>query len=443
MSEEPQKFKTPIAEDAEQAVLGSILIDNRSISRISHIISVDDFYFDRHRWIWNTMIELHNEGEAIDTLTLANRLQDKGATDLAGGVVYISDLAGRTPTATHVVQYSKTVAKYGTLRRIIEAARDVARMTQNVDNYDELLVKAEERINRVTRQAAMAQNKLELVDLQHEMTKARENRDPEGTLKGLSTGLSKIDQMTQGFVPGELMIISGQTSHGKTQLCNNIILNTIRNGHKVMFVTMEMTRQETADRFNMLTNDQDIGEGKVFLNMRSDLAYTDVTKLIERAKERGCDMVVIDHLHYFSRSVENATQEVSKIVKEFKQAAVLYEMPVILICHVRKMAPKMHPTIEHLRDSSLIAQDADLVLMVWRDESPGATNPFQVEVTLWKNRNRQKKHRRDYLYAVGMKLEEEDKNSLDDRKQAQEWAQQTARMLGEKDDDLSDLDGTW
>lgn len=443
MTEANKKFETPIAEDAEQAVLGSLLIDDRALTRINHIIDENDFYYDRHKFIWRAFSELHNEGEDVDVLTLSHALTDAGVLEAVGGAMYLTELTNYVPTAAHVVQYAKTVAKYATLRRIIEAARDVAGMTQKIDDYDELLVKVEERINGVTRRAAQAQNRLELVDLQHEMTKARENREPEGSIKGLSTGLSKVDQMTQGFVPGELMIISGQTSHGKTQLSNNIILNTIRNGHKVMFVTMEMTKQETADRFNMLTDDQDIGEGKVFLNMRSDLAYTDVTKLIERAKEKGCDLVVIDHLHYFSRSVENATQEVSKIVKEFKQAAVLYEMPVILICHVRKMPPKQHPTIEHLRDSSLIAQDADLVLMVWRDESPTAKDPFQVEVTLWKNRNRQKKHRRDYLYAVGMKLEEEDKNTITDKKQAQDWAAETARMLGEKDDNLDDLDGNW
>lgn len=443
MAEEQRKFKTPITEDGEIAVLGSVMIDDRAFNKISHIIEEKDFYFAQHRWIWKAMSELNGEGEETDVLILAHKLKDMGALDLVGGPAYLTQLSNITPTASHVVQYARQVAKYATLRRIIEAARDVAGMTQRIENYDELLVKVEERINGVTRSAARAQNKLELVDLQHEMTKAREHREPEGTIKGLSTGLSKIDQMTQGFVPGELMIISGQTSHGKTQLANNIILNVLRNNHTVMFVTMEMTKQETADRFNALTDDQDIGEGKVFLNMRSDLAYTDVTKLIQRAKERGCSMVVIDHLHYFSRSVENATQEVSKIVKEFKQAAVLYEMPVILICHVRKMAPKLHPTIEHLRDSSLIAQDADLVLMVWRDESPGANNPFQVEVTLWKNRNRQKKHRRDYLYAVGMKLEEEDKNTVEAKQDAQAWAQQTARMLGEKDDNLDDLEGEW
>jgi replicative DNA helicase len=438
-----KKFELPVSEDAERSVLGALLIDERAMKKIDHIIDAKDFHYKQHQYIYEAFLYLHREGAEVDVLTLSDQLRNVGMLEFVGGPSVLAELTNFVPTAAHVVQYAKTVAKYANLRRILDAARDIGRMTQDYGgDMDKLLVAAEDRLQGVTRKAAMAQNKLELVDLQEYMTLAREHREPEGTIRGLSTGLQKIDKMTQGFVAGELMIISGQTSHGKTQLSNNIILNAVNNGHKVMFVTMEMTKQETADRFNMLTHDTDIGEGKVFLNMRSDLAYTDVTKLIERAKEKGCEMVVIDHLHYFSRSVENATQEVSKIVKEFKSAAVQYEMPIILICHVRKMAPKKHPTLEDLRDSSLIAQDADMVLMVWRDESPNASNPFEVEVTLWKNRNRQKKHRRDYLYAVGMKLEEEDKNAPEVKEQATEYAAQMARQLGERDSDI-ELDLDW
>lgn len=772
----PKKFEIPVNADAELAVLGCIIIGgNQTFRQIDHLITAKDFYHQDYEVVFKAMSDLYMEGTEIDIITLVNKLQESGCLDVIGGASELTTYSNDIVTPSRVVSYAKLVAKYALLRRILDAARDVGKMTQDyAGDLDKLLTKAEERINGVTRTAARQQNKLELVDLQEQMTLAREHREPEGQIKGLSTGLQKVDKMTQGFVPGELMIISGQTSHGKmvdkmtpilqedgfkpigeikigdqvytqdgtltnvigvydqgilplyrvtfddgswvdagdphlwsvithrnkywknnshggvnkkygeyevmdtktirerlqsgarnssvyiplcepiefrnvflpldpytlgaiigdghiqkngfvqfttddpslaemvgatvrpttrkqsyfikgvagimrglhlaskrsweksipdlylyssvrqrkdllaglldtdghtsnsqiefsstskklaeqvlflaqslggkariatrvtsythlgvkkqgktsyrvritlpfnpfrlerkiynpptrgwhrrvvsaeyigdvdsvcitvdhpshlfvvkdcivthnTQLANNIILNTVNNGHKVMFVTMEMTKQETADRFNMLTGDTDIGEGKVFLNMRSDLAYTDVTKLIERGKEKGCELVVIDHLHYFSRSVENATQEVSKIVKEFKQAAVLYEMPVILICHVRKMAPKKHPTLEDLRDSSLIAQDADMVLIVWRDESPNATNPFEVEVTLWKNRNRQKKHRRDFLYANGMKLEETDNASPAVKQEAQNYAAQTARMLGEKDDDL-------
>ena len=433
-----KKFETPYNIEAEEQVIGCIFIDGNEVMRkISHILEPDDFYEDNHRQIYKAAQTIYRSGVTPDLITMGDHLQREGWLDAVGGYSGLTEYSTNVVTAVRVVEYAKIVAKHSTARRILTAARDIAQLTQDASSIDELISKAEERLKGVTRAAVQAESKFEIVDLQPYMTAAREHREPEGQIKGLSTGLKKIDSMTQGFVPGELMIISGQTSHGKTQLSNNIMLNAALNEHKVMFVTMEMTKQETADRFNMLTKDQDIGEGKIFLNMRADLAYTDVTKLIEKAKEKGCELVVIDHLHYFSRSVENATQEVSKIVKEFKSAAVQYELPIILICHVRKMAPKKHPTVEDLRDSSLIAQDADLVLIVWRDESPTATNPNEVEVTLWKNRNRQKKHRRDFLYAEGMKLIEADPRS-DDDKEKQRHAANAARITGDKE--MADVD---
>lgn len=444
-----KKFETPVNDDAELSVLGAVLIGgNDTMKKIDHIIDPDDFFYKNHKVLWEVMRDLYKDGIEPDLITIHDALKSSG-WDMMIPASFLTELTNHVPTAAHAANYAKIVQKYGTLRRILNASRDIAKMSQDSDmEIDELLVKAESKLQGVTRSAKLQQDRLEIVDLQPYMTAAREHREPEGTIKGLSTGLQKIDKMTQGFVPGELMIVSGQTSHGKTQLSNNIMLNAAKGGHKVMFVTMEMTKQETADRFNMLTKDQDIGEGKIFLNMRADLAYTDVTRMIERAKEKGCDLVVIDHLHYFSRSVENATQEVSKIVKEFKSAAVQYEIPIILICHVRKMAPKKHPTLEDLRDSSLIAQDADMVLIVWRDESPNAGNPHEVEVTLWKNRNRQKKHRRDFLYAEGMVLQENDPRPAD-QKEAQRHAANSARITGDKemadidlgfDDDETDLD---
>lgn len=438
MQKPQKKFETPYNVEAEVQVLGCIVVSGfDAMRKISHILTAEDFYDERNKQVFKAAADIYRNNVEPDLITISDHLKNSGYLDFVGGYAGLSELTNDLVSVSRVVYYAKIVSKYAVARRLLQAAREIGELTQDVSDVSELVEKAEAKLKGVTREARDADERLEIVDLQPYMTLAREHREPEGTIKGLSTGLQKVDKMTQGFVPGELMIISGQTSHGKTQLSNNIMLSAALNGHKVMFVTMEMTKQETADRFNLLTNDQDIGDGKIFLNMRSDLAYTDVTKLIEKAKERGCELVVIDHLHYFSRSIENATQEVSKIVKEFKSAAIKYELPIILICHVRKMEPKKHPTIDDLRDSSLIAQDADLVLIVWRDQRPEATAPNEVEVVLWKNRNRQKKHRRDFLYADGMKLVEQDPTPEDD-KERRRHAANAARITGDRD--MADVD---
>lgn len=444
MAQPEKKFETPHNTEAEHQVVGSILIaGSDAMRKIDHLITMEDFFDDRYKRVFEAITDLYKDGIEPDVMTVGDRLKNSGWLDVIGGYAELTVLSNDIVNAFRVVESAKIVAKYAVARRLLSAARDIGAMTQDVSNVDELIAKADARLSGVTKSAAAQGNRLALVDLQHYMTEERAKPEVEGVIQGMSTGIQKIDRMTQGFLPGELMIVSGQTSHGKTQLSNNVILNAVNNGHKVMFVTMEMTKGETAKRFNSLTDNQDIGEGKVFLNMRADLAYVDVTKLVERAKENGCTLVVIDHLHYFSRAKDNVTQEVSRIVMEFKRAAVTYEMPILLICHVRKMSPAKHPTIEDLRDSSLIAQDADIVLMVWRDESPNAKNPFEVEVTLWKNRNRQKKHRRDFLYANGLKLEENDNASPESKEEAHNYAAQTARQLGERDDNLDDLEIDW
>lgn len=438
------KFEKPYSAEMEAAVCGSVMIEGEiAINKIRHLISADDFYYPEYKHMYRAFEELHKEHEKIDVLTVSDWLKSAGYLDLVGGPAALTMVSNEVPTSIHVASYAKAVSKYSTMRKIMAAAKHINEITQAEGaDLDTVLQKAEETIKGVTRDAASKESKLEIADLSEWMRIARKNKPAAGVVRGLSTGLAKIDKMTEGFMPGELMIVSGQTSHGKTQLSNNIMLNVIRSGKKVMFITMEMTKEEIGDRFNSLTDDEDIAEGQILLNMHADLAYQDVTRLIERAKEKGCDMVVIDHLHYFSRSVENATAEVSKIVKEFKSAAVVYEMPIILICHVRKMAAKQHPTIEHLRDSSLIAQDADIVLMVWRDDTPSSRDPNSVEITLWKNRNRQKKHRRAYLFADGIKLNEDEPEGTGPRGNEQSAIDLAKRIAGEKDDD-DDLELPW
>lgn len=434
--DKPKKFHSPTNVEAERALIGAIMVGgNETLRRVDHIVGPDDFTVKQYHWTFLACQDLHMHGTKIDIVTLCDELDKHGMLEELGGSATIIEPVNEVPTAIHAVHYARIVANKAALRRVLEAGREIGKLSQDESApVEDTLVKAEKILQKVTRGVARQSDKLETVDLADWMKIARETRGPVGSVEGLSTGLFKVDKMTQGFVPGELMIISGQTSHGKTQLTNNILLRTAQAGKKSMFITMEMTKREIGERFNLLNDDKDIEKGRVLLNMRNDLKYTDVTRLVERAKEQGCELVVIDHLHYFSRSVENATAEISKIVKEFKEAAVLYELPIILICHVRKMAPKKHPTIEDLRDSSLIAQDADMVLIVWRDENPNAANPNEVEIVLWKNRNRQKKHRREFLYADGMKLVEDDPRPASDVEK-QRVAANNARMIGEKEDE--------
>jgi replicative DNA helicase len=214
-----------------------------------------------------------------------------------------------------------------------------------------------------------------------------------GQMQGLSTGFEKLDRLTMGLSPGELVMLAGKTSRGKTTLALNIANRVALAGKTVLFVTLEMTHAEITQRV-MFINDcvgdqlndkyQDVAARIVF-QATDELKWDSIDKLMEKAKlEMGVDLVVIDHLHYFTRELQNVAEDLGRITKEFKKNAIRHKVPVILISHVRKTGDDKEATMEDLRGSSYMAQDADIVLMVGRMED----QPQYTYVKIEKNRNR-------------------------------------------------------
>lgn len=209
-----------------------------------------------------------------------------------------------------------------------------------------------------------------------------------GKMQGISSGYQSIDAMTKGLVGGELTIIAGKTSYGKTTLAMNIANHVALAGHSVLFVTMEMTHVELTSRYMHInggyTDNYNTVAALTAFQKNDELDWKHIDGLIERAvKELGVELVVIDHLHYFTRELQNVAEDLGRITKEIKKNAIRHNIPVMLISHVRKSQDGKQTTMEDLRGSSYIAQDADIVLMVGRDFDNG-----KLIVTIEKNRNR-------------------------------------------------------
>lgn len=211
-----------------------------------------------------------------------------------------------------------------------------------------------------------------------------------GQMQGIGSGYDKIDQLTKGFVPGELIVIAGKTSHGKTTLALNIANHVALKGKTVLFVTLEMTQVELTSRY-MFINDGNTDEyqevaGHTVLQSANELNWRNIDGLMQKAKEEmDVDLVIIDHLHYFTRELEHVAEDLGRITKELKKNAIIHGVPVILISHVRRTAKNSdEASIDDLRGSSYIAQDADIVLMVSRSRIA----PELLTVTISKNRNR-------------------------------------------------------
>lgn len=249
------------------------------------------------------------------------------------------------------------------------------------------------------------------VAIQDYIEEAIEIKKHVGKVQGLSTGFKGTDDLTLGLTPGELIIVSGPTSAGKTQLATHWAYSNAKAGHKVLFVTMEMTKPQMTERF-MGASDTDLSElehGIIEYQKEDELASVDINYLVADAVKGGTELVVIDHLQYFSDdSDENEARQLGRICKDFKLAAVRYKVPVVLIVHLTKTKEHQRPTSNDLRGSSLIAQHSDQVILVWRDKRPGATEleANTVEVTNWKNRLRGLRPgaRKATFYAVGPRL---------------------------------------
>ncbi len=275
------------------------------------------------------------------------------------------------------------------------------------------------------------------VAIQDYVEEAREIRSRVGTVQGLSTGFKQTDDMTLGMTPGELIVVSGPPSAGKTQLATHWAYDNARKGHKVLFVTMEMTKPQMTERFMSAANTDlaELEHGAIEYQKEDELASVDINYLVADAVKGGTELVVIDHLQYFSDdSDENEARQLGRICKDFKLAAVRYKVPVILIVHITKLKDGKKPTGNDLRGSSLIRQHADQLVLVYRDERPNATHDEAntVEVTNWKNRLRGLRSgaRKATFYADGGRLLEQKPPGKNDNRTPLDFSQPR-----EKDDD--------
>lgn len=384
--------------EAEQAVLGAVLIESTVINQVLEILIPEDFYKEAHRKIFNSMIDLDRENKPIDLLTLFDHLKSNGnLLEEVGESSYLTYLTELVPTTENVNYYAKLVKEKSIIRKLVMAASDIAHRgnDENVD-LDEFIDRAEQTILDI------AQNKIKpsFYDSRELAVKALEIIEQlharKELITGIPTGFEKLDYMTSGLQPADLVIIAGRPGLGKTSLTLNIAAYAaMEHGTSIGIFSLEMTKEQLMLR--MLSNkskvnysnirsgyikDEDLeklvhaadelGQAKIYIDDTPAISVLEIRAKTRRQKrDKGLDMIIVDYLQLMrgSRRVESREREIAEISGSLKALAKELSIPVIAVSQLSRQTETRsdrRPQLADLRESGAIEQDADLVLFIHR-----------------------------------------------------------------------------
>jgi replicative DNA helicase len=407
--------------EAEQAVLGSILLESDALVTAMERLRPEDFYQPVHRMIYETMIELGEAGQPIDLVTLTAALQDKQRLEEAGGVDYLAKLLGIVPTAANVDYYARIVEEKAILRRLIRTATEIVQEGyEGAEDVRRLLNEAEQRILEISSRrtdSGFVSIRDVLMDVFERIEYLYHHK---GGVTGIPSGFPDLDRMTSGFQRSDLIIVAARPSVGKTAFALNIAQNVgVRARETVAIFSLEMSAQQLVQRMICAESNVDAGrlrtgrlegddwekltmaigalsEAEIYIDDTPGLTVMDIrAKLRRLKKERGLGLVVIDYLQLIQgrgRPGENRQQEVSEISRTLKQIARELEVPVIALSQLSRGVEQRQdkrPMLSDLRESGSIEQDADLVAFLYRDDYYDRESEKKniIEVIIAKQRN--------------------------------------------------------
>lgn len=414
----------PHSTDAEKTVLGAILLDPEAIIKVSDLLKPEDFYDPVHKLIYQAVLELHERHEVIDFVTVSSKLSDSKHVQQVGGTAFLAGLASSVPTSSHIYQYGQIVKTKAVHRRVIEAGQKITGLGYEVGKpVGELLDQVEKTVFEITN--TFIKEKFihirEVLDARYEKFAEMHEAKDDTAVKGVPTGYMGLDQKLSGFQPSDLIVLAGRPSMGKTALALGIAQNAaIRHRKSVGIFSLEMSKEQLVDRLfaSMLGVDSwKLQRGKLddsdFQNMGpimdelskanifiDDSVASSLPELRAKARrlqmEHGLDLIVIDYLQLMSTGndhyVGNRVQEISEISRALKQIGRELRVPILALSQLSRAVenrPGNIPQLSDLRDSGSIEQDADVVLMMYREDyyEEDSDRPGLTDIYVRKHRN--------------------------------------------------------
>jgi len=418
----------PHSVEAEQSVLGGLLLEASALDKIADLMTDDDFYRHEHRLIYRQIVRLSEQAKPVDVITVAEALEIAGELDKVGGLPYLGSLAHNVPSAANIRRYGEIVRERSIMRKLVEVGTDISSSAYNPTGRDaaQLLDEAESKVFEIAE--AGSRGKQGFITMPPLLTQVVERietlygRDNSSDVTGIATGFTDLDRMTSGLQPGDLVIVAGRPSMGKTAFSINIAENVALDSKlPVAIFSMEMGATQLAMR--MLgsvgkLNQHDLRTGRLQDDDWGHLTHAlgklndapihidesaALTALEVRARARrlhrqngGLGLIVVDYIQLMSsnagKASENRATEISEISRSLKSLAKELHVPVVALSQLNRsleQRPNKRPVMSDLRESGAIEQDADLILFIYRDEvyNSDSADKGKAEIIIGKQRN--------------------------------------------------------
>ena len=418
-----QKTLLPHSIEAEQAVLGGLMLDNKRLDAVLEVISEVDFYREDHRQIFKMMQILQENAQPLDVITLSEELHRHDQLERVGGLAYLVEMANNTPSAANIVAYARIVRERSTLRQLIAAAQEISKSSYNPAGLDsdDLLQLAEKSVAKIAEDRPKEGGLVGVNDLLKATVQRIDELFRSGSdITGVPSGIADLDTRTSGWQPGELIILAARPSMGKTALALNFVESAMFSQNRpVLVFSMEMPSAAMVMR--MMSSVGRIDQGRMrngklteedwpklssaVAKMKDKLLFVDDTpglspqelraRVRRIAREHGNPgMIMVDYLQLMqiAGSSEGRTQEISEISRSLKAIAKEFDCPLIALSQLNRgveQRPNKRPMNSDLRESGAIEQDADVILFIYRDEYYNEDSPEKgiAELIIGKQRN--------------------------------------------------------
>lgn len=406
--------------EAEQSVLGGILIENSALNRVLETLTYEDFYRDSHQRIFQALLDLSEKNEPADLITLTNKLKTNNLLDDIGGPSYLASLIDMVPTAANIEYYARIVKEKATLRKLIDVATQIVTQSySDSGDIDALLDEAEQAIFRIS-EHKIKPSFYHMKDVVKESFKTIEKLfERKELITGSPSGFKDLDRMTAGFQNSELIIVAGRPSMGKTSCCLDIARHAALEAEiPVVIFSLEMSKEQLALRMlcsEALVEAQKLRSGflresdwpkltlaagnlsdaPIFIDDSAAISVLELRAKARRLKaDHNLGLVIIDYLQLMRGMgrTERREQEISQISRSLKALAKELSIPIIAISQLSRRTeerPRQRPQLADLRESGAIEQDADVILFIYREEvyREDPSNEGVAEIIIGKQRN--------------------------------------------------------